>query len=65
MLWLDRKKGASVTIKGRGDNGPGVIVHVLKISGGKVRLGFEAPPGSIVLRSELPQNEPALSSEDI
>jgi carbon storage regulator len=47
MLVLSRKIGESVRIGG------GVSVTVVKISGGGVRLGINAPEGVEIVREEL------------
>lgn len=52
MLVLTRNKGQSVTIDG------GVIVHVLRMEGGKVKLGFEAPTHIGIRRTECREWHP-------
>ena len=47
MLVLTRKEGERIQI---GDN---ICITVVRIVGGGVRLGVEAPPEVSVLRSEL------------
>ncbi len=47
MLVLTRKVNESIIISGN------IKVTVVKIDGGKIRLGIEAPPDVEVLRSEL------------
>lgn len=47
MLVLTRKTGQSVVI------GDGITVVVLGVNGGQVRLGFEAPKKTNIVRSEL------------
>jgi carbon storage regulator len=47
MLVLRRKIGERIVIDGR------IEVTVLRIRGGKVRLGFAAPPSVRVLRQEV------------
>ena len=47
MLVISRKVGESLVI---GDN---VTVTVVRVAGGGVRLGIEAPEGYIVVRQEL------------
>ena len=49
MLVLSRKEGESVTIDGH------ISVTVIRLAGGRVRLGIEAPKDVAILRSELPQ----------
>ena len=46
MLVLSRKVGDKVNI---GDN---VVVYVIEISGGRVRLGFEAPHEVTIVRPD-------------
>lgn len=47
MLILSRKEGESVVI------GEDIVVKVVSIEKGNVKLGFEAPPQKLILRSEL------------
>ncbi len=47
MLVLRRKIGERIIIDGR------IEVTVLRVRGGKVRLGVDAPPSVRVLRQEL------------
>jgi carbon storage regulator len=47
MLVLSRKVGESIVIEG------GIVVCVLATSGGRVRLGIDAPAEVNVRRSEL------------
>lgn len=47
MLILSRKEGESVVI------GENIFVKVVSIEKGNVKLGFEAPPQKLILRSEL------------
>jgi len=47
MLVLSRKTGECVRI------GPSIEVKVLEISGGRVKLGFSAPPGVAIQRNEI------------
>lgn len=47
MLVFRRKIGEAVVIDGR------IEVQVLEISGGRVKLGFSAPPEVTVMRKEL------------
>jgi carbon storage regulator len=54
MLVLTRRVGETLVING------GIRVTVLAVNGGKVRLGFEAPPSVTVLREEVLQREAAL-----
>ena len=47
MLVLTRKTGQSIMI------GEGVEVHVLSVTGEKVRLGITAPPDVSIFRNEV------------
>ena len=47
MLILSRKEEESVVI---GDN---IVIKVISIDKGNVKLGFDAPPQTLILRSEL------------
>ena len=47
MLVLSRKKNQTIRI------GDDIILKVIDVSGGIVRLGFEAPDDVSILRSEL------------
>ena len=47
MLVLGRKTGETITI---GDN---IKVSVIKLEGGRVRLGIDAPEDVRILRAEL------------
>lgn len=47
MLVLSRKQNESVVI-----NGP-CVIHVVALSDGSVRLGFEADRATVIARSEL------------
>lgn len=47
MLILSRKEGESVVI------GEDIVVKVVSIEKGNVKLGFDAPPQKLILRSEL------------
>lgn len=57
MLVLSRKVGERVMI---GDN---ITVTVVRISGGGVRLGIEAPAETAVVREELQQQRGRGSSD--
>ena len=50
MLVLSRKVGERIRI------GEGVVITVVRITGGGVRLGIEAPPETAVVREELYQS---------
>jgi carbon storage regulator len=47
MLVLSRRQSERIRL---GDN---IVVTIVRVSGDKVRLGIEAPPGVLVLRDEL------------
>jgi carbon storage regulator len=47
MLVLSRKPGESIQV------GHDITVTVLKVQGNRVRLGFEAPRGTRIMRWEL------------
>jgi carbon storage regulator len=47
MLVLTRRKDEEIFIDG------GISVRVLKIEGGQVRLGVEAPKETVIMRGEL------------
>ena len=49
MLVLSRKVGERILI------GPDIAVTVVRVTGGGVRLGIEAPPELPVVREELAQ----------
>jgi len=51
MLVLTRRRDESIIIDGR------ITVRVLKISGGQVRLGIEAPRDVAVVRTEVLERE--------
>lgn len=51
MLVLDRKEGTSVII-----NGP-ARVTVVRIKGGRIKLGIEADASTKILRAELLEQE--------
>jgi carbon storage regulator len=54
MLVLSRKQTERVRL------GESVVLTIVRVSGDKVRVGIEAPPNVVVLRSELKprDNEP-------
>ena len=55
MLVLSRKSGERLTI------GDSVVITVVRVNGGQVRLGIEAPRSLAVLREELTcANPPAI-----
>ncbi len=58
MLVLGRKTGQVIEIDGR------IRVMVVRIAGGVVRLGIEAPPAVQVLRGELVETGRAPSRQD-
>ncbi len=47
MLVLSRKENERIRL------GDSIVVTVVRVSGGKVRLGIEAPADMVVLRDEL------------
>lgn len=47
MLVLSRKVGEKILI------GEEIVVTVVRVTGSKVRLGFDAPPEVTVLREEV------------
>ena len=47
MLVLSRKVGEAVVIAG------GIVVRVLDASGGRIRLGVDAPEEVLILREEI------------
>ena len=49
MLVLSRKEGERILI------GDDIRITVVRLSGGGVRLGIEAPPESAIVREELAQ----------
>ena len=49
MLYLVRKLGESIIINNN------IRVEVVDVKGGSVKLGFEFPPDSTVLRAEVHQ----------
>jgi len=53
MLVITRKVGESLVI------GDDVSVTVVKIAGGAVRVGIEAPADCVIMRSELAAQLPA------
>lgn len=55
MLILSRKPDESIVI---GDN---ISIKVISIDRGSVKLGFEAPPNTLILRAELRE---AVTSEN-
>lgn len=54
MLVLTRKPNQDIIIPGLG-----ITVKVLRIDGGKVRIGIEAPPHVTLLRGELAEEDAA------
>jgi carbon storage regulator len=63
MLVLSRKAGETITI------GDGITVSVIRLEGGRVRLGVDAPKNVRIIRGELekwlsaPQEESELSEQ--
>jgi len=70
MLVLSRKIGEEVTLTG------GITVRLLRVNGGTVRLGFDAPPDVRISRDDAnqkrradrcsgrPSNSPGSKSDD-
>lgn len=52
MLVLSRRENQRIKL------GASIVVTVLHVHGDRVRLGIEAPPEVVVLRSELDKNDP-------
>lgn len=51
MLVLSRRESEQIKL------GDAIVVTVVRVAGGHVRLGIEAPPDVLVLRAELePEN---------
>ena len=50
MLVLSRKQSERVKL------GESIVVTIVRVSGDRVRLGIEAPDGTVVLREELEKN---------
>lgn len=62
MLVLSRRVSETIVI------GDDIRVTVVALGNGKVRLGFEAPPGIEIWRSELVpavRREPAASTQEV
>lgn len=59
MLVITRKVGERLLI------GDGVAVTVIKVAGGGVRLGIEAPPEMAITREELAEQMDAERNEAI
>lgn len=57
MLVLTRRKGETL-VAGE------VVVTVLEITGNRVRLGFEAPAGCVILREEAKAREPKEETDE-
>lgn len=55
MLVLSRKKNEEIII---GDGPNKVTVKVIEIAGDKVRLGFTAPDGVTIMRTEIIAKKP-------
>lgn len=53
MLVLTRRVGESIRV---GDN---IVVTLVQAAPGKVRIGIEAPPETVILREELVDPNPA------
>lgn len=57
MLVLSRKVGERILI------GENIAVTVVRVSGGGVRLGIEAPPETVIVREELKHQLEQLDAE--
>jgi carbon storage regulator len=55
MLVLTRKAGESIVIN------DSIRIKVVQLSGGRVKLAFDAPPTVPIQREELRSREPAIS----
>ncbi len=56
MLVLSRREKERIKL------GDSIVVTVVRVSGDRVRIGIEAPPGVLVLRDELePHEQPAIA----
>lgn len=55
MLILSRRPNESIVI------GENITIKVISIDRGSVKLGFEAPPSTLILRAELKE---AIASEN-
>ena len=53
MLVLSRRESQRIKL------GDEIVVTVVRVSGGQVRLGIEAPPNVSILRAELEPSPPA------
>jgi carbon storage regulator len=54
MLVLTRRVGESIRV------GNDVVVTLVQMAPGKVRIGIEAPPNTLILREELVDHKPAV-----
>ncbi len=60
MLVLSRKPNERIVI---GDN---IVVQIVRVSGGTVRLGIEAPAAVPIRRDELPRHLPqVIADQDV
>jgi carbon storage regulator len=51
MLCLSRREGERIFI------GENIVIQIVRVRGGSVRLGIEAPPEIVVVREELLERE--------
>ena len=59
MLVLSRKESERIRL------GDSIVVTVVRVSGGKVRLGIEAPADMVVLREELSDRSTSTPKADL
>jgi len=59
MLVLARKPGECILIDGPGPT----TIMVLSCTPSRVRLGFEAPPETVIVRTEFEESPPELLPE--
>jgi carbon storage regulator CsrA len=51
MLVISRREGERIFI------GPNIVIQIVRVRGGSVRVGIEAPPEIVVVREELLDTE--------
>ena len=51
MLVLSREEGQKILI------GDDVVITIVRVAGGRVRIGIECPRSMLILRDELPPRE--------
>ncbi len=59
MLVLSRKEGERIVI------GQSIIIAVIETSGGRVRLGIDAPAGVSIMREEIVERISQLHNGDL